>query len=234
MTNLLLNYMKDRFDEAVKTPKEPGPVITISREFGCPSGLIAQKVAEILNQSDEVKKNKQTWRCIGREIIEQSARELHTQPEKINNFFNEAQKSIIDEIIHTLLEDGYKNDIVFKSRIKEVINSFTLHGNIIIIGRGGVALTQDIKRTLHIKLTAPLHWRVENFCKENNLSNEESLKKAIEADKKRLAMIDYFLGRKADSGLFDLYINCERLSVDQVVNIIVSALSEKTSGWNTR
>ena len=45
----LLKYVSDRIHEESGHGPEAGPVITISREYGCPSKIIAGRLAEELD-----------------------------------------------------------------------------------------------------------------------------------------------------------------------------------------
>jgi hypothetical protein len=51
----LLKYMSDRIHEEGIRGKEAGPVITLSREYGCPSKIIAGSLAEELTRKMFVK-----------------------------------------------------------------------------------------------------------------------------------------------------------------------------------
>ena len=78
MSNILINYMKNRFKyESVSPTKKhlkAGPVITISREYGCPAKQIADKLSTELNriEFENYSKNKRHW--IIKEILDESAK----------------------------------------------------------------------------------------------------------------------------------------------------------------
>lgn len=225
--NILLKYMIDRFGDNSKITGESGPVITISREYGCPSREIADKTIDILNSQAELSRKKICWRCVNRDIIENAARELHTHPEQISRFFNTEQKNVLDEMIHTLLESNYQNEMRIKKTLSDVISLLARQGYIIIVGRGGVALTQDFKKAFHIRLIAPLDWRLDRISAQMNISRDAARKTTVEADKKRMGMIDFFLGKKSDLGIFDLVINCRNFNIDQAANLIIAGLKQK-------
>jgi len=227
MTNLLLHYFLEKFNSSAKHLNEPGPVITISRDNGCSGKLVAARVAELLNKNGENKKSKVEWKCINKEIIEESAKELNLNPSKIKQFFNAEQKTIIDEMLLTFLESDFKNDIKIKKTIAEVVLSFAYQGHNIIIGRGGVSLSQHFTNAIHVKLFASREWRAQKVKAKYHITTEEARKQIIEIDKQRQAMIDFFFKKKADNSIYDLIINSERYSVDEIAEIIVNTMKLK-------
>ncbi len=69
MENLLREYMDRAFaGRGATTPSGPGPVVTISREFGCPSKLIAQQLTGKLNRRT-VNGEPGIWRFINKEVV---------------------------------------------------------------------------------------------------------------------------------------------------------------------
>ena len=87
MENILRKYLERTFpDERSAVPCSIGPVVTISREFGCPSKLIAQMLADALHHTPTGRQ--QRWRFINNEIIEATAKELEMNPTELNFMLN--------------------------------------------------------------------------------------------------------------------------------------------------
>jgi cytidylate kinase len=230
MANILLKYFLEKFDTTAKPLKEPGPVVTISREFGCSGNDVAASLCKLLNKKNENRKFQAEWKSINKEVIEKSAKELNLHDTKISKFFNDKQKSTIDDILSTFLDSNYKNDIKIKKTIAEVVKSFANDGYKVIIGRGGVALTQHIPDALQIKLYAPLEWRVSKIQLKFHITEEEARKLTLETDKQRQALNDYFFKKKTDNSIYDLIINTETFSIDEVAEIIANAMKLKKIG----
>ena len=87
MSNVLLTYMRKRFNfESAAVPKKkhaPGPVITISREYGCPAKHLAERLAAGLNKIEVENYSKNRWQWISKEILDESARELNLNPSMV-------------------------------------------------------------------------------------------------------------------------------------------------------
>ncbi len=219
----IMKYMSERIHREAGPLKEGGPVITISREYGCPSKLIASGLAEELNRKMFVKGKEVKWKYVTKEIMAESARALEVDPEKIKYVFDYQQKSMLDDILSAQFNKYYKSERKIRNTIGKVIRNMAQEGHVIIVGRGGVAITHDIQRSLHIMLEAPLDWRVLRVAENYHISHSEARKTALEVDKKRKEFREYFQGKETDYTRFDLTFNCMTFSIDETVQIILKA-----------
>ncbi|MBI9059179.1 MAG: cytidylate kinase-like family protein [Labilibaculum sp.] len=226
MNNILLKYMENRFQSKILDPKQnvfcEGPVVTISRECGCTALNIANMMAEKLTA-----KTGNKWTCLTKEILERSAKELNLDPVKIEYVFNSKEKSTWDEILGALSSKYYQSDRKIKKTIADVVQGFAAKGNCIIIGRGGVVLTQDIERSFHIKLQAPLDWRANQLQKIYNLSTDEMIKYANEIDKKRAILRNYFNKEPLPNTVFDVIYNSKKLMDEHIVDTSINLMELK-------
>ena len=99
----LVSYLKKHFEDRdvkLKKPdKEGGPVITISRQYGCPAKHVAEKLSEKLTEMCKNREYKVQWKWIGKEILAEAAKELNVEPSRIKYIFNYEQRGIIDDIV---------------------------------------------------------------------------------------------------------------------------------------
>jgi cytidylate kinase len=223
----LSKYMTDRIHEEGDQNKEAGPVITISREYGCPSKIIAGRLAEELTKKLFVKGKDIKWKVITKEIMAESAKALEVEPEEIKYVFQYEQKSMVDAIISAQFNKYYKSERKIRNTVAKVIRNMAHEGHVIIVGRGGVAITHDIPSSLHIMLEAPLEWRALRVSENYKISHEEARKTAIDIDKKRKKFREYFQGKGTDYTWFDLTFNCMSFTVEETVNIILKTAEIK-------
>lgn len=216
--------MSERMTEEGRKKDHPGPVITISRLYGCPAKKVAKRLTEELTQKMMVKgyKNIQ-WKMVTKEIISEAAHELELDPANIKYVFDNEQKGFIDDIFSAQLNKYYKSNRKIRNTISRVIRNIGCEGYAIIVGRGGVAITRDIPKSLHVSLEAPMAWRALRVSEKHELSLEEAVKYAKDIDKKRQVFRDSFQGKSSDYTEFDLIFNCMTLSVEEIVKIIVRA-----------
>lgn len=220
----LLKYMSDRLQEEQSGCPDAGPVITISRLYGCPSKKIAKLLSEELSKKQLAKGKKNAkWGYVTKEILSESARELEMNPDKIKYVFDYKKKGLIDELFSAHSHKYYKSDRRIRNTIARVIRNMACEGNVVIVGRGGVSITRDMPNSLHINMEAPLQWRILRIAEKYELSFEEAEKTTLDIDKKRKAFREYFEGRNTDYTWFDLTFNCMTMSVEEIVGIIIKA-----------
>jgi cytidylate kinase len=224
----LLKYMSDRLQDETDEYEEAGPVITISRLYGCPAKIIAKNVSDELNMKAKVKGyNDLNWSYVTKEIMSESAKELEMDPSKIKYVFDYKKKGLVDEIVAAHSSKYYKSDRAIRKTIARVIRNMAREGHVIIVGRGGVAITRDIPRSLHINLEAPLDWRIVRIAEKYDKSFEEAEKIIVDVDRKRKQFREYFEGKNTDYTQFDITFNCMTLSTDEITSIIIRAIEER-------
>jgi len=216
----LLNYLKKKYEETLLKKTGPGPVITLSREYGCPAKVIAQKLSEVLSNHLDKSGMKYSWKWYNKEILDESARQLQLDPSKIKYVFDYEKKSILEDFFSSFSQ-YYQSDRKIRSTIGKVIREIAEQGQAIIVGRGGIAITRDLSNSLHINLVAPLDWRAAIISERYNVSIDEARISAIDIDNKRKEFRDYFEGKNSDYTSPDISFNCMTLSIDEIVSTIV-------------
>ena len=226
METILKTYFEQQFREQQSHQGcHPAPVVTISREFGCQAKLIAMMMTEALNKKNNGT-NSPVWKFINKEIVEEAARKLEINPIDLTSALSSSEKGLVKDVLKSF-SPPYINDFKIKKTLHDVIKSFARQGNRIIVGRGSVAILQERPVTLHIRLIAPVDWRVKNICASKGVTEQEAVKMATAMDKKRTTLIELLLDRKIDHGLFDVIFNCSTISNEEVVQSIVTIMEIK-------
>lgn len=204
---------------------EPGPVITISREVGCPAKLIAKNLISVLKKEYP---GLTKWQYLSNEILEKSALTLKVDPKHIKHIFTYNNRNMLNEILAaTSKEHRYKSDRAIKNTVGEVIRSIGEQGYYIIIGRGGVIHTKHINKSLHIRLVAPIEWRIKKLIKHKKISHEKASIKVRDGDQNRNQFLSYYLGESRLSDQFDITLNCSTFSISECVSLIKKAYDTK-------
>ncbi len=231
MTNVLLEYMKNRFKAGASSPKKNlsklGPVVTISREFGCPAKRLAGMLTSALNRIEIENYSKDRWKWIGKEILEESAKELNLKSNIVRDVATTKEKGIVDDIVLSLSHRFYPGDHKIKNTIGEVVRSFAEKGHYIIIGRGGVSIARDIPHSLHIKLQAPLEWRINDVSKRHMIPLIDAEKKIKEIDRQRKMIREHFEGKKINDSVFDVVFNYMTLKEEDIIASILKMMELK-------
>jgi cytidylate kinase len=227
MDNFFQRYLQNRFAENQRNLMAPGlnPFITFSREYGCPSKVIAGMLAESLNKIPGREKTPK-WQFINKEILNESAKKLELDTSKVKKLISTEGKGIMDDLFASF-SDHYQSNLRVKKTLREVIRSYAHDGYVIIVGRGGVAITRSFPRSLHIRLQAPIEWRTKEIMEHNCLSEKDAMKLIAETDKNRTNLITTFLGHPFDNSLFDATFNCQSLSKEEISATILRMMEVK-------
>jgi cytidylate kinase len=203
---------------------QTGPVITISRLTGCDGREVAAALVALLN----LRQNTNKWKWIDKDIIYHAAHELKTDTNRVETYYQGMTMNDMSEMIMAF-SGTFVSDSSVKKAIREVVLSIAREGHAVIIGRGGVAITRDMTNALHIRLVAPLYWRVENVMKKKGMIIEKAEEYVIETDEKRNKMIVSFLDKKpqAIDYLFDSTLNRSSFSIDQLSALILGMYEAK-------
>lgn len=217
-------YLDDWYKDDPAKQLYPGPVLTISREVGCPAKKIAAGLAEQLNKIKTSKSKAHPWHWISKEILMESARELQVDSSQIQHVFDYKSRGVLEDLLMAQSRDFYKSDLKIRTTISKVIRKFANDGNAIIVGRGGVAITRDIPKSLHIFLEAPLEWRALRVAEKHDFSIEKARNYAQNVDKKRASFRDFFQGKGNDYTRFDIKFNCMTLEEKEIIEIVIAAM----------
>ncbi len=220
------DYFDGRYRESIlsKPPADDGPVITLSRLTGCD----ARKIAEILVNNLNQKFGTARWRWVDKDIIYAIAKELNTETQRVENFYNGIELSNLSEMIMAF-SGGFVTDLRVKKAIRDVVTAMCKEGFIVLVGRGGVSLAHDIIDSLHIRLIAPFYWRVENVMKKKGIDIETAEEFVVDNDEKRFNLIQTFIEKKTINidYLFDAVINRSSFSIPETADLIFSMYEKK-------
>ena len=206
--------------------KDYGPVVTISRAYGCPGKIVAQDLAFHLNKKLIGTQTKH-WKWFSKEILEESARELKLNKYTIREAVHANKKGVMDDLIISLANKFYPSDAKVKKTLADVIRGFAQDGNVIIVGRAGVSLTRSIQNSLHIRLQAPIEWRTKIISERQNISIDDARRKLLEIDYKRNHLREYFEGLKPDNSIFDIIFNYQSMNEEEILESIIKVMELK-------
>jgi len=218
----LIQYFDERFLEKTNLQTGKHPFVTFSRQTGCNSLNISNELVNLINLESKSK-----WKLINKEIIELSANNLKIDQHKIETLFVSEKHSHFDEIIRAFGNKYYKSDNSIRSSIKVMMRNIATVGHVVLVGRAGAVITHDIPDGLHIRLQAPLKWRVKNLAMKWGITEAKSLTFITETDKNRAQLLLDF-GKKSLSDVdFDLYFNNSTLTDKEITMLIFELLKKR-------
>ncbi len=227
MSNTLINYLNKRFQEEkesiTRISQSPGPVITISREVGC-NGL---KLAKLLISRLNSEKPNTDWKVVSKEILVASANKLNMDIEDVRKTVKQSEKFTFSEILKAFNDKNFKSEQKITKTIIDTILKFATEGYYVIVGRDGHMIAKDIEKSLHIRFVAPLDYRVKNIMVNNKLNRLKAIEFINRVEHERQAFRDSIRPKYMKEELFDITINLEAFTDDEVLDIIRCAVEKK-------
>ena len=204
----------------LKADREKYPFMTISREYGCEGYGVACAIEKIFNVNP---REKFPWVSFDKEILERIAEESGQYPGLVKMIM-EQRLSAIGHLVIDMVSDLPNEYDIFQKMAKTI--AFLAHkGRAILIGRGSSIITKDIERGVHIRITAPLDYRVERIAKLHSISRDAAEKEVRHMQAERETFVQKFtMHSVADLFLYHLIFNNALCTVDEMASITVDLM----------
>ena len=181
-------------------------IVTISRKSGTGAKDIAMVVAKKLRY-DFVSKD-----SISSEIEEHGKKWLDWTAR-------------LDDHAPTLLERYDQSHAAYLALVEHCIYKNALKNNVVIMGRGGNYLLENIPYSLRVRITASLEDRGRVLCDRFGIDEEAARKILKHSDQERSTYISRAYHRQwANPDDYDMTLNSGRLGFDELVALIVGEI----------
>ena len=211
-------------DEGEKQAMKPAPFVTISRQYGCMAYALAERLAQRLNAEFP----KWDFSIYDRETLEVMA-EHETITADVMSSFSERTRGVVEDLVGELIAKRPPETRVFR-HLARTLCSIAALGQAILVGRGGAAITRKIPTGIHVRLVAPIDWRVENMRNYPDRAAEASMAMVRRADRERESFVRKYLGVDInDPGLYHLILNNQLLTMEEKAEVIVKLVQERCS-----
>jgi cytidylate kinase len=221
----LKEYLEER-DKKREIKNRPGPVLTLHRQYGCLANPIAIKIISRIAQMHDESVTQTSWRYINKEAINEVAKELHWTSERLDKKLTDAPNAVT-EIFGSMTHHYIISDKKIINLIKDVMESYILKGDLIIIGRAGAHFCRAVEDKLNVRLVAPLDWRIQSIMKSKNMKREEASRLVQEMDDIRTTWWEKITGKPYNDDLFDLILNRATLSDEDIVETILVMMKRR-------
>jgi cytidylate kinase len=180
-------------------------VITISQQHGAGGEEVAEKVAARIGYS-----------IVAREEIQEKLIELAGEG-TAEIVIAEKSPGIIDRLA------GDTDVRVTKSLLTESILSFSKEGSVILLGRGGFDILQEVPGVLHVFFGETLEKRAAHVSLKEEMSLNDARENVKKIDKVRAGFFKNYFGKEwPDPSLFHLSIKPLSTGIDTCTEIIGS------------
>jgi cytidylate kinase len=178
-------------------------VLTVSREYGAGGGEVARRLAEALG-----------WELLDRELLHRAAA-IEEVPDAELERLDEKALSMVDRFRLHPPHQRYMHGLT------EAARQAAARGKVVLVGRGTRQLLGDMPDVFHLRLVAPLEWRVQRMALREGWSMEQARTRCLEVDRSRDRFTRYFFGPDAlQPQQYDLVANTDRVPLDDVVDVV--------------
>ncbi|MGE5609410.1 MAG: AAA family ATPase [Bacillota bacterium] len=209
-------------------PTRAAPFITISREPGAGGLTLGKALAEALTTSDP---EQRPWTCWDRELVEKVAAEYHL-PQNMVESLEETRHSWLADLLESLSFSDRApatDEATIYARVAETIRAMARAGRVIIVGRGGVFVTRHMPAGIHVRLVAPLEYRIAFMAKLRSISSEAAVAYVKEVDHNRRAFFErHWPGESLKSEAFTLTMNSAAIPMPAMIDILKTLVHQLT------
>lgn len=112
--------------------------------------------------------------------------------------------------------------------LKSVLLEAAAAGDVLVIGRAGNILMEEIPSCLRVRLVAPMPVRVHRIMEQFKCSEEMAAKLVRQCDNDRDGFCDYHFNAKwSDPAQYDITINTAALSDEELVQMILALVKTR-------
>ncbi len=197
--------------------KEVEDFMTISRAVGSRGTEVAQRLAERLG-----------WPLFDKEILQHMAGDDHVRA-RLYEKMDERDTGWLESVLRWVLQGEFRKEDYFH-RLSEAVLALARQGPAIFLGRGADLILPQ-KRGLRVRLVAREEDRIREYARQNQCAEDAARAQIARIEHERAEFVRRFFGKaKADPTRFDLLINLGRVSQNDAVELILTALRLRTGG----
>jgi hypothetical protein len=215
------SYLRQRIGDIVQK-KQPGPYLTISRQYGCDGLELGEMLIEKLNRRDE----QQRWRLYHKELLKQLAEDTGLTEEMIEKE-SVSEPSLLKDFFRGLMRDNIPGGYEIRKSITMMVRTAAFDGYAVVIGQGGNSATADLGNGLSVRIEAPKEWRVARVSIREHLSREEAIARIDEIDAQRQYLREIYEKQNPRQPAFNFMFDNAMFAKEQIVEMILRAMEFK-------
>lgn len=215
------SYLREHLDNIDKK-KEPGPYITLSRQYGCDGEDLGLLFAEKLNKMDPEKE----WIFYYKDLLRRLSEDTGL-PEKFLEKERLAKPGLIKDFLRGLKKDSIPDGLEIRNQITIMIRTIAFEGYCIILGQGAAAATTDIDNGISIRLEAPKDWRIARISVREKLDKAQAAAKIEEIENQRKHLRRIYEQQNPREPAFAITFDNSIFSKEQIVEIVVETMLKK-------
>jgi hypothetical protein len=213
------SYLKDNVDEATGKKKQPGPYVTISRQWGCDGVELGQMLADKLNERYE----EQPWKFYHKDILKQIAEDTGHSQEVLEKE-RLAKPSLVKDFLRGLKRQGIPDGFEIRNQITQLVREVAFGGHAVILGQGATAATGDLANGLSMRVVAPKEWRIARICIRENLDKRTATARIDEIEEQRDRLRGFYERQNPRNPAFHLVFDNSVFTNEQIIELVLFAM----------
>lgn len=216
------SYLKEHVQD-IAAKKEPGPYVTISRQWGCDGLELCERLIDKLNERDPEKR----WKFYHKDLLGQLAEDTGLT-EEILEKERLSKPSLIKDFLRGLQREGIPNAFEIRNKIAMLVRTAAFDGHAVILGQGGTAATGDLPNGLSVRVNAPRDWRIARICLRENLDKGQAEQRIDEVEGERELLRAFYERQNRRDPAFNMTLDNSFFNSEQICQLIVLAMEERT------
>lgn len=190
-------------------------IVTISREFGSLGKEFGQILAASLG-----------YEYVDREKIMHDVKTIGgNQWEKLGEQFDEHYPNVWERY-----DWSFRG---FVSLEQSIFLDYALKDKVVLLGRGGNFLLKGIPYALRVLIVMAKEARIERIMKDQDISRDTASWLVEKADHEMARSVHFIYGKKWDDPAeYDLILDLDSQKLEDVISIIITALTEKQNKYS--
>ena len=215
------SYIRENLDDIGKK-KEPGPYVTISRQYGCDGYELGELLIERLNALEGDDK----WKLFKKTLLKELAESTGLAEEVIEQE-RLAKPSLLKDFLRGVRKNSIPDGYEIRNKVTIMVRTLAFEGHVVIIGQGGTAATADLENGLSVRLEAPKEWRIAKVSRREGLKRQEAILRIEEVEKERKHLRKIYEQQNPREPAFNLVIDNAAFSMEKAVDMIVFAMEQR-------
>ena len=199
-------------------------VITISRELGSEGDKICDLICEHL---EFCRVDKAVLMHIAEEagIDAEAVLEMEKGFTKRARLVSGEMTSLYRKQRTAFEKKGVIDDLTYAEVVKNAVENYAQHGDVIIVGRGGQMLLRDWPNALHIRLFAPAEVCAQRLMAREGISEAAALRLIEQSDEHKRQFIRQMFKNADWRNLkyYSLAIDTSKIAIETAARIVVLA-----------
>jgi cytidylate kinase len=216
-----------------KSPKPPKPFVTISRQPGAGAWTLAQRLVERLNALDP---GDPPWTCWEKELVEKVAADHHIARELVQSL-GERSRTWLEEVFAGFSTHAaqYAEEFAVYRHVAATVRALAQIGRVVIVGRGGVFITRDLPGGIHLRLVAPLPYRVAAMARSLNIPEADAATVVREMERAREAFHHRYWPRETMAPeTYTAVLNTQAVGEDRLADWVAALIVQQCPAGQAR